>query len=263
MKSEKPLAYQDVLDRLIACGAIKAWSLIVTILGDMNATQGARIPGPLLSRLTEPMGVKPEALRVAVHRLRRDGWITSEREGRTSLYELSAHGRELTKSVSARVYEPVAAAPKAWKIVIAPNAEVLQNVDHPDFMPISARAGLMADDEAELTEGLLAWVAQPGDIPDWAKHALVSDELTQAYAKLSPALDAALKLELPDDLIARAVLRFAALHQWRRLILRHSAAVETLMGPEWAGAQCRAHVTQFFSAIKRPDIDALRAETET
>ncbi|UYV36052.1 PaaX family transcriptional regulator [Rhodobacteraceae bacterium D3-12] len=258
MKEAKPLPYQAVLEQLMACGQIKAWSLIVTILGDLAAEKGARVSGPALTQLTEPMGLKPEALRVAIHRLRRDGWLVSEREGRTSLYGLSDHGRTLTKSVFHRVYGAAPELPKKWLIVVAQNAEALQAVDHPELLPISPRTGLLADVTADVPEGVLAWAAEPGAMPGWVKSALVDEELSAAYGALLPALDAALKVEPPEGVMARAVLRLVALHQWRRLVLRHGAAAEALMGQQWAGAMCRARVTRLLALLELPEGELLR-----
>lgn len=263
MKEANPVSYQTVLEQVMACGPIKAWSLIVTILGDLAAEEGARVPGPVLTQLTEPMGMKPEALRVAIHRLRRDGWLVSEREGRTSLYGLSAHGRGLTRSVFDRVYGGAPALPEKWLIVVAQNAEALQAVDHPELLPISPRTGLLADVAADVPEGVLAWVATPGAMPEWVKDALVGEGLSEAYGALLPALDAALAMEMPDgmtpeDVMARAVLRLAALHQWRRLVLRHGAAAEALLGPDWAGALCRARVTRLLALLEQPKGELLR-----
>jgi len=258
-----PVTYQTVLDRLLACGPVKAWSLIVTILGDLAAEEGARVPGPVLTRLTDPMGIKPEALRVAIHRLRRDGWITSERDGRMSLYGLTAHGRKLTRSVYARVYGQAVRDPKQWQILIAPNAEALQGVDHPDLILISARVAILPNGATELPVALFAWDARPGVVPDWMKSVLVPEELDTAYAMLAEALTLAKELGTPQSVLEQAVLRLVALHQWRRLVLRHGSGVETLMGPEWHGALCRTRVSDILGLLVRPTPSSLVAAVET
>ena len=79
----------------------RVWSIIVSLFGDLAQRPGDRISGSVLSRITEPMGIKPEAMRVALHRLRSDGWILSEREGRTSRYCLTESG--LSQSRAARL----------------------------------------------------------------------------------------------------------------------------------------------------------------
>ncbi|MDU8926254.1 hypothetical protein RXV86_02545 [Alisedimentitalea sp. MJ-SS2] len=253
MEREENTAYQTVLEQLLACGPLKTWSLIVTILGDLAAGDGARVPGPVITQLTEPMGVKPEALRVAIHRLRRDGWITSERDGRTSLYGLTAHGRALTRAVSDRVYgceaEPVA----GWHIVIAQAAEAMQALDHPDMIVIGPRVALLPGDTDEIPANILAWRAEPAEVPDWVRDIAAPEGLEAAYKALREALEAVLVLDLPTAAGPRAVLRLLALHQWRRLVLRHGAGVDALMGPEWNGAKCRARIGTVLALLSRPD----------
>ena len=257
MDQGNPLTYQAVLDRVLAAGPIKAWSLIVTILGDLAAGEGARVPGPVLTQLTEPMGIKPEALRVAIHRLRRDGWITSEREGRTSLYGLTAHGRRLTRSVFDRVYGAAPEVPGSWHVLIAPSAEALHGVDHAELIPLGARVALLPGGMPDLPETLFVLDAVPGEVPEWIRTQLVSDDLASAYAVLADALEGAVSLGVPEHRLDTAVLRLAALHQWRRLVLRHGAGLEALIGPDWDGARCRRRVTALLTLLKRPDLAAL------
>ncbi len=71
------------LDILTALPTPRVWSMMVTIFGDLAQAPRDRIDGPLLTRLTDGMGIKPEAVRVALHRLRNEDWITSVKSGRT------------------------------------------------------------------------------------------------------------------------------------------------------------------------------------
>ena len=253
MGQVKTARYQDVLDRLLGCGPIKTWSLIVSILGDLAADEGARVAGPVITQLTEPMGTKPEAMRVAIHRLRRDGWITSERDGRTSLYGLTLHGLSLTRDAAARVYEPEVPAPGVWHVIVVQNAEAMQALDLADLVQIGPKAGLLPGEVAGVPETALAWEARQGTVPEWVKAMIVPADLAASYAVLAETLALALALPVPDDLMQRTVLRLLALHQWRRLVLRHGAAAETLMGSDWDGALCRARVTALLGRLARPD----------
>lgn len=253
MENGKSFAPQPVVAALLNCGALKTWSVIVTILGDLSAAPGARVPGPVLSALTEGMGMKPEAMRVALHRLRRDGWIQSERDGRSSLYGLTDHGRALTLSVSQRVYGDTAPPPDGWQIVLAPTAEAMQGLDHPDVIILAPRAALLPDGAAAVPDTFLAWAAIPGAVPDWARQILAPAELAAAYATLSDALELALQAPVPRAPIDRAVLRVLALHQWRRLVLRHGPGPEALMGRDWPGALARTLIARLLERLDRPD----------
>lgn len=257
MDDGKAFTPQPVVAALLNCGALKTWSVIVTILGDLAAAPDARVPGPVLSALSEGMGLKPEAMRVALHRLRRDGWIQSERDGRSSLYGLTDHGRGLTLSVSARVYGATVAPPAGWQIVIAPTAEAMQRLDHPDTIALGPRVALLSDSAAALPDPFLSWAATPGGIPGWVRQILAPSDLAEAYKTLATALDLALQAPVPHQPLARAVLRELALHQWRRLVLRHGPGPEALLGEDWPGARSRRLVTQLLKRIERPAPETL------
>ncbi|TNF17581.1 MAG: PaaX family transcriptional regulator, partial [Rhodobacteraceae bacterium] len=62
---------------------------MISVFGVLAQDESARIIGPLLRLLTERIGITPAAMRVAIHRLRKDGWIDSQRHGRTSVYFLT------------------------------------------------------------------------------------------------------------------------------------------------------------------------------
>ena len=85
---------QTDIQRIAECGPIRVWSLVVTIMGDLCQSPDTCIPGKTLGDLVGRLGITNQALRVALHRLRRDGWIQTVREGRTSNYFLSGRFRK-------------------------------------------------------------------------------------------------------------------------------------------------------------------------
>jgi phenylacetic acid degradation operon negative regulatory protein len=94
---------------------------LVSVFGELAQDQGSRISGSLLRHITEQIGIKPEAMRVASHRLSKDGWIDSERHGRTSAYYLTKWGRAQSASASPRIY----AADQAWFVMSNPGQPAL------------------------------------------------------------------------------------------------------------------------------------------
>lgn len=100
----------------------KVWSVIVTIFGDLAKNHGDEISGPLLSMIMENIGIRPKAIRVAIHRLRKDNWIESRKEGRVSQYRLSAKGYAESEVSRPRIYENVQApdqnSGKDWHLLL-------------------------------------------------------------------------------------------------------------------------------------------------
>ena len=60
----------------------RVWSFIVTIFGDLAREDDRYISSRTLNRLTAEIRVKPEATRVALHRLRKEDWLESAKFGR-------------------------------------------------------------------------------------------------------------------------------------------------------------------------------------
>ena len=82
----------------------RVWSFIVTIFGDLAREDDRYISSRTLNRLTAEIGVKPEATRVALHRLRKEDWLESAKFGRESHYRLTNKGRKLSREAAPRIY---------------------------------------------------------------------------------------------------------------------------------------------------------------
>ncbi|MEM8579505.1 MAG: PaaX family transcriptional regulator, partial [Pseudomonadota bacterium] len=116
MPSSTP--YAAALAALHDPGTLRVWSMIATAFGDLALTRGDAIPGPVLSALMAQMDIRPEATRVALHRLRGDDWVTSTKAGRTSLHALSAKGRRESNAAALRIYRRPETVPEAWQAVL-------------------------------------------------------------------------------------------------------------------------------------------------
>ena len=143
----------DGVARLIACGPLKVWSVLVTVLGDLSAHPGDRFSGKVLTRLIAPLGLSGPAMRVALHRLRRDGWIVSNRQGRESLYGLSPEGWHQTERVRPRIYAAEIVPVRSAQLVVGPPAQTMQDFAQTlpsGAIPIAPRAALLP---AEMAPG--------------------------------------------------------------------------------------------------------------
>ena len=97
----------------------RVWSLIVTVFGDLAGSHGDEIGAQTLGKLTEPLGVKSEALRVALHRLRKEGWLENRRDGRSSTYFLTPMGLQQTAAATPRIYCQTEPDSLQWKIYLS------------------------------------------------------------------------------------------------------------------------------------------------
>lgn len=220
----------DALRLLVGDRARPVWSLIVTLMGDATRDDGGALPGAWLREVLGRLGASSAAVRTATHRLRADGWIVTERDGRASAHRLTARALAETRAVAARIYGPGPAGPERWSLVMAeaapPGAVTVAPGLHLRAGPLGGDAGVSGPDlrlPGEAARGL------------WS-GALRSDcrDLRRRLKALRPP-DA----PLPAD---AAALRTVIVHDWRRIVLRAPPLPDALAPRDWDGAATRRAV---------------------
>lgn len=238
----------------------RVWSVIVSLFGDLAQDPQAQISGSALTRIVEPMGIKPEATRVALHRLRKDGWLISQRVGRISHHALTDFGRAQSGDVTPRIYARDLKIREDWQILIGdPNdPEPLQELLLSEAcIPLGSGVALRAVD-AE-TGDFLAIPAQDAVIPPWVQNTLCPAELNATYKALHAALQTISQNVQQADVYQTATLRTLIVHYWRRVLLRHVDVPTRFFPPDWPGLACRALVCDLLDALPRPTIAELEA----
>ncbi|WOF22851.1 PaaX family transcriptional regulator C-terminal domain-containing protein [Microbacterium betulae] len=86
-------------------------ALVVNLLGDFSRSGGRELRLKSLVALGEDLGVSGPTMRVTLARLRERGWFEVRREGRESVYRLSAVGVLAIHEGAQRIHSP---APDAW-----------------------------------------------------------------------------------------------------------------------------------------------------
>ncbi|CUH69461.1 Transcriptional repressor PaaX [Thalassovita autumnalis] len=243
---------------LLTAGPLKVWSVAVTILGDACQTPQDFILGRGLDQLMRPLGITNQALRVALHRLKRDGWVEAEKQGRSSAYRLTQQGWASTEGVRPRIYGADVPAQPVWMALAPPdlNSAEMEDLLPADALRLSPRSAILAGQP----EGLEEWVLTPMQAtpPKWLYEALVPQELAQDYQTLAAACpDLMAAQALPEE--TQAVLRLLILHHWRRLRLRHGALPDLMLGRDWPGAEAAQRIMPLLTALPRADLNRLNA----
>lgn len=245
--------------RLLALETPRVWSLLVTIFGDLAQNDGDRIKGPVLTRLTEQMGLRSEAVRVALHRLRREGWINSVKSGREALHALTPQGRTESRRASPLIYSALESMPQEWQFVVLEDggAQARNQLDPLSFVQIGPRL-YVGSVGARSPSGALVLTGHAA--PDWVFAQAIAPAVTEQFERLQAEL-VALRQDLPVDAVLpptdRAVLRCLIVHHWRRLVLRHPYLPPNLTGEAWAAHQCRAEVTELLTRLPKPLLSEL------
>lgn len=241
-------------------GGQRVWSLMVSLFGDLAQGEGDAIDGPVLSTIMGALDVRPEASRVALHRLRNDGWLQSHKVGRISQHSLTAQGRAESAAASPRIYAAPPDLLEPWQMVMTEEngRETDAALRAAGFIPALPRAYVGPVGKAP--EGCLALRGETP--PDWLRRAVEPAELESEYDALLVALTTT-ENELARvrhmDAVDVAVLRCLIVHNWRRLALKHPALPGGVIRPKWSGYQCHLLVDQMLRRYPQPALQDLAA----
>lgn len=235
-QSKQAIALLVELDR------IRVWSVVITIFGDAVVDRGGIVASTTLAALIGEMGIKPEAFRVAMSRLTKDGWVERTKRGRLSFYQLSSKGAAVFGPAAKRIYAKAPGSADGWRLVVLQNAVE----DAPeDAITLGGRTYLTQKLE-DVADGLV--VSGPIEaVPDWTKNRIGTPEVASGYAELHRVLQ---NLSVKDAApMEAAALRVLIVHQWRRLVLRHADLPMSFFPDDWQGEACRALVRQLLADL--------------
>lgn len=229
---------EELIRDLCNLAPIKTWSLIVTLFGDLD---GKELTGKQLRTVLEPLGIKPEATRVALHRLKNDGWIVSEKSGREVAYQLSKHGLKATDAVYTDVYSQIGKYPQGWQLFIVGETQAA-NDDVPVIhvgrhLAMTPRALNGEPDQSMEVEIL------EQDIPDWFQQRFLQPETILLADKLATYVAKFEKYGNKSTATQKRLIRLLILHHWRKMALRAACWAHIGLLPDGAVSRCHRSVT--------------------
>lgn len=250
--------FSDLIAGLMPKEGLRVWSVLVTIFGDLAIEDGATLNSSVLTALTAPLEIRPEALRVAIHRLKKDGWLISERAGRSSNYGLSDKGRAQSQIAGKRIYGQQVPSPKLWKLAVQPLPHLVGEADQ----GIALQPGLSLFTHGEVPPDAMVFSGQIEALPDWVRSQFGPADLAEGFHGLDQKL-AGLSRGLHNNRslspLETAAIRVLIVHEWRRLLLRQADVPEMLLPKGWPGLSCRHRVFELLALLPRPEISALSA----
>ena len=239
------MTLEALIEQLHAEGRLRVWSLVVTIFGDAVAPRGGSIAMTDLSELLERLGAEPGAIRTAMSRLARDGWVERDRVGRKSYYRLAEPRAVETEAAAARIY---AAAPPDWdgSWTIAVTETALSGDEAPGLRKVAPHVWL-APGRADAPEGAFV-IHGTGEAPEWARAQLSPAPLAERYAGFAATYGALELGALADPLDAMAA-RTLMIHDWRRILFRDAPLPRALRPRDWPGAAARETAARVYRAL--------------
>ena len=237
------MTLDQLIERLHGEGRLRVWSLAVTVFGDAVAPRGGSIAMSDLSAILERLGAEPGAIRTALSRLARDGYVEREKEGRRSFYRLAPSAASEFETAASRIY---AAQPPEWSGVWTVAMGPEPTPPPSGFIRIAPGAWV-APGEAETPREMFAITGGSGAPPDWARDVLSPPELSARYGALIEAWVnfAPESLSALDAISARALL----IHDWRRILLRDAPLPRALRPANWLGAEARDLVADIYRRL--------------
>ncbi|MFC3614126.1 PaaX family transcriptional regulator C-terminal domain-containing protein [Lutimaribacter marinistellae] len=247
---------------------LRVWSVIVSLFGDLAQKPGDELSGGALTRIIEPMGIKPEAIRVALHRLRKDGWLDSTRSGRVSSHHLTAFGRAQSAQVTPRIYARTPHVAPQWHLLIAEDGPGIHTLDDllltASYTSLGRNTALGEGPVPSDVDDLLAFEVTARAVPDWVKARLCPPELVAACADLHTSISDLLRSRPPGWHGTQhqvATLRTLIIHRWRRVVLRHPDLPPVFFPQDWCGPELRQNVFDLLDKLPSPDLSALNEKS--
>lgn len=143
----------------------KPRSLILDLFGEYLRFDDASVRLAHLTALLGDFDVSPATVRVTMSRLRREGWFTTERDSRETIYRLSDEMVGVLREGRARIFSPPPAAwDGAWTMVIYQLSEderqereqLRKQLSWHGFGPLTTSTWLAAGDRREVASTLVA-----------------------------------------------------------------------------------------------------------
>ena len=259
-------AFLDAIRLLCADDAPRVWSLIVTIFGDLALGESDTLSGPVLSAILSPVGVRPEAMRVALFRLRNEGWIETNKRGREAFHALSEMGLVQSANASRKIYARERPAKVEWHLLCYPPA--LSNDEQARALAMKPKGYVAVAAGVYLGNGVLevpssdAFLVQGqiGHVPEWLSLSLAPAGLRHSFEELTRVLK---RVELGSveqmSPLQIATLRALIVHRWRKLVLRLPDVPDALFGSGFEGLTCRDEVMTTLDHLPRPALSVLKS----
>jgi len=230
--------------QLVELESLKTWSLIVTLFGDLN---GQELTGSQIKSLLGHIGIKPEAIRTALYRLKSDGWIVSEKRGREAFYKLSRKGHEQTQAVTEDIYGQSKRYADGWQFVYHKDDPTTNDAIalSKDLFVVPVDRNTCVDNNEQQC---LSFTLVDKHIPNWFVAKLAPEPIQRnANALIDVVSNKSANYSEQDAL----VLRLLVLHHWRKLALRPGSWALMWFVPSGELTTCQQVVTAFLNDTNR------------
>ena len=253
---------------------MQARSALFDLYGDYLRARGGQAPVAGLVRLLAPLGIAAPAVRTAVSRMVRQGWLEPLRLPSGPGYGLTPKAVRRLDGAAARIYRTTklqwdghfdlivleSLPPRSVRSRIAANLAFLGYGCIGERTWLAPRAheevdGLLAEAGVRFDRFTAAHVAGANGMPSLVERAWDLRALADAYrrfvADMAPLVET-VPARGDDEAAYRA--RFQLVHAWRTFLFRDPLLPPALLPPSWPGATAAAFFDRHASRL-RPAAD--------
>jgi phenylacetic acid degradation operon negative regulatory protein len=245
-------------------GETSARSLLLTLLGEYVLPRKTPVWTSALVEVLDCLGVEEKSARQALARTAADGWLTSERVGRSVRWSLTAAGRRLLSEGAERIYAFGTAPPewdRVWLIVYVSVPESKRRLRHrlrtkltwagfgsPGagmwISPFSAREdeACAVIEELGLDGGAMSFTARFAGVGDEHEMVRRAWDLDAVAAEYTGFLDAFADLR-PTSAQETMLAQTRLVHEWRRFPFLDPRLPAELLPANWIGDRARERFT--------------------
>ncbi len=256
--------------------AVRARSLLFTLLGDyVRHYGGTAWIGSLIALMAE-LGFTAPAVRAAVSRMARQGWLRPIREGRASYYALTARGQSRVEEAARRIFklhpEPWDGV---WRLLIVPppadrarRADLRRELTWMGFAPLARGVYLTPNDLWELMTAVAERYGVAGRIEAFAARRVGAgsdadvaarywdvDAIGRAYQEFlevwrprwQARRDTPAAEPLPDA--AAFAEKTRLVHEFRKFLFVDPGLPRDLLPPRWSGAEARVVFSAYYHLL--------------
>ena len=241
-------------------GASSASDLLITVFGELMRPGGGTAWTQTLVATLDLLGVEEKASRQAISRLADKGWLTSQRVGRRTRWQLTPWATDVLERGAERIYglgAQVEPWDGTWLVLLASIPEAQRTVR----APLAVRLGwagfgsigqgvwvcprverqpevalVLADFSVDGATLFHSEMTETGDPVDLARRAWRLDQLASEYGEFRPTV-----AELaPTDATSTAADLVRLVDAWRRFPLLDPDLPTELLADDWPGPTAAA-----------------------
>jgi phenylacetic acid degradation operon negative regulatory protein len=235
--------------------------------GDVSLWIGALIA------LMAPFGISPAAVRQAVSRMSRQGWLLARREGNRAFYAVTERGRRRIDELSPRIYGPVIDWDGQWRMLTYTVSEanresrgrLRKELSVLGWAPLSASTWISPADTLDAARG----AARASDALD-AVHLFAGEyrgpltdrellercwdlgAIAAAYREFIARYEPCLARERERDALgdeAAFVDRLWLVHDYRKFAYLDPGLPSELVSAHWPGTTAAALFREYYAAL--------------